>query len=133
MKQDALKKIHKNGSSLLNSYSSGELITIANSDPHSVYMMYVELIPYIIDMIFYVGVAVYFLIRMDALLLIVPLGSRAVRPADGMLFKKRFRSLRRNLAEKHQAEHHGAGKHFRHTHHKILRARKAAHSSVCRG
>lgn len=78
MKQDALKKIHKNGSSLLNSYSSGELITIANSDPHSVYMMYVELIPYIIDMIFYVGVAVYFLIRMDALLLIVPLGSGAL-------------------------------------------------------
>lgn len=72
MRRAALDKIHSSGSKLLKEYSSGDLITIANSDPVAVKELFCWVIPFIIESLSYIAVAVVFMVRMDALMLIVP-------------------------------------------------------------
>lgn len=72
MRRAALNKIHASGSKLLKEYSSGDLITIANSDPVAVKEMFCWVIPFIIESASYIIIAVVFMVRMNALMLIVP-------------------------------------------------------------
>lgn len=72
MRRAALDKIHSGGGKLLREYSSGDLITIANSDPVAVKDMFSWVIPLTIESVSYIIIAIVFMVRMDALMLIVP-------------------------------------------------------------
>lgn len=67
-----LKKIHSFGPSLLKEYSSGDLITIVNSDSQRIRDFHVATIPFMIDSIVYIGFALYFLSRISLLLMLIP-------------------------------------------------------------
>lgn len=73
MRSDAFHKINTSGVTLLKDYTSGELITISNSDPVKVKDLYIGNIPFIIDSLFYIVLASYFLYRLSWYLILFPL------------------------------------------------------------
>lgn len=72
MRLDVMKKIHSFGPSILKEYSNGDLITIVNSDSQKIRDFHVATIPFMIDNIFYIGVALYFLSRISPALMAIP-------------------------------------------------------------
>lgn len=73
MRRTALDKIHGSGSKLLREYSSGDLITIANSDPAEVKELFSYTIPFILESVMSIAVAIVFLVRMNWVSLSVPI------------------------------------------------------------
>lgn len=73
MRTDILRKINYIGPAVLKKYTNGELITITNRDTSAVRDLYTATIPFMLDNLFYFGVAAYFLFRTNVLLLICPL------------------------------------------------------------
>ncbi len=67
-----MKKIHSFEASLLKEYSSGDLITILNSDSQKIRDFYIATIPFMIDNIFYILAALYFLSRLSLFLMVLP-------------------------------------------------------------
>lgn len=73
MRTEILGKINHTGPSILKKYTGGDLITIANRDTSMVKDIYIATIPFMIDNLFYIAVAAFFLCRTNFLLLICPL------------------------------------------------------------
>lgn len=92
MKIDALNKINRSTPNVLKGYTSGELITFANSDPESVKNLVIAIIPFIIDDIFYVMIAAWFLARMNPSLMIFPM-------ITGLFFIPLTRSFMKKMDE----------------------------------
>lgn len=70
---DVMRKINSMGLPLLKDYSTGDLITIVNSDAENIRNFHVATIPFIIDALFYIFVASYMLSRTNIWLMAVPL------------------------------------------------------------
>ena len=73
MKIEALNKINRSTPGVLKGYTGGELITFVNSDPESVKDLFIAIIPFMIDNLFYIVIASWFLSRMSPLLMIFPM------------------------------------------------------------
>lgn len=73
LRLDVMKKINSFGMPLLTEYSSGDLITIVNSDAQKIRNFHVATIPFMIDSLFYIIVASYMLSRISIGLMLVPL------------------------------------------------------------
>ncbi|MCI9032188.1 MAG: ABC transporter ATP-binding protein [Clostridia bacterium] len=73
LRRAALDKIHGSGNKLLREYSSGELITIANSDPVEVKDIFAYIIPFLLEAVTSIVMAVIFLVRMNWISLSVPI------------------------------------------------------------
>ena len=73
MRLNVMKKINSFGMPLLKEYSSGDLITIVNSDAQKIRNFHVATIPFIIDALFYIVAASYMLSRISIGLMLVPL------------------------------------------------------------
>ncbi|MGB4658613.1 MAG: ABC transporter transmembrane domain-containing protein, partial [Mobilitalea sp.] len=54
MRRDAVNKINNASSTIVNQYTSGELLTISNSDPQQVKDIYMIYLPFCIEPIFYI-------------------------------------------------------------------------------
>lgn len=67
-----MKKIHSFGPSLMKEYSNGDLITIVNSDSQRIRDFHVATIPFMVDSIIYIAIALYFLSRISLLLMLIP-------------------------------------------------------------
>ena len=72
LRRAALDKIHGSGNKLLREYSSGELITIANSDPVEVKDIFSYIIPFLLEAVTSIAIAIVFLVRMNWVSLSVP-------------------------------------------------------------
>lgn len=72
LRLDVMKKVHSFGPSILKEYSNGDLITIVNSDSQRIRDFHVATIPFMVDNIFYIGVALYFLSRISLTLMVIP-------------------------------------------------------------
>lgn len=72
MRAEALHKINQFGPAILKNYTNGELITIVNRDASMVRDIYIATIPFILDNVFCIGMAVFFLSRTNPGLLICP-------------------------------------------------------------
>lgn len=68
-----LKKINGFGPSITKEYSSGDLITIVNSDSQKIRNFHVATIPFIIDSIFYIVIALVILSKISLWLTVFPL------------------------------------------------------------
>lgn len=73
LRLSVLNKVNSFGTSILKSYSSGDLITIVNSDSQKIRNFHVATIPFMIDSIFYIVVALYFLGQINLWLVLFPL------------------------------------------------------------
>ncbi len=73
LRLDVMRKINSFGSGILKDYSSGDLITIVNSDSNKIRDFHVATIPFAIDSIFYIVVGSVFLLRISPWLMIIPL------------------------------------------------------------
>lgn len=67
-----LRKINSFGLPLLKEYSTGDLITIVNSDAWNVRDFHIATVPFLIDALFYIGVASYMLSRIHIGLMAAP-------------------------------------------------------------
>lgn len=72
MRLDVMRKINSFGPSLLKEYSTGDLITIVNSDSAKLRNFHVATIPFMLDSLFFIGIALYFLSRISLVLMIIP-------------------------------------------------------------
>lgn len=90
MKIEALNKMNRSTPSVLKGYTSGELITFVNSDPESVKNLFIAIIPFMIDNIFYIVTAAWFLARMNFVLMIFPV-------VTGLLFIPLTRSFMKKM------------------------------------
>lgn len=72
MRSDVIKKIHSFGPSIMKEYSSGDLITIVNSDSDNIRNFHVATIPFMIENVFYIVIAFYFLSRISVALMLIP-------------------------------------------------------------
>lgn len=72
LRRDALDKINHASTSLLNEYSAGELMTIANQDPLTLKTLYVDFIPRLLNPIFYITISAIYLFRLNGILMIFP-------------------------------------------------------------
>lgn len=72
LRKDVLDKINRSSSSLLNEYTAGELMTIANQDPLTLKTLYVDFIPRLLNPIFYIVVAAVYLFRLNGILMVFP-------------------------------------------------------------
>lgn len=72
MRSDVIKKIHSFGPSIMKEYSSGDLITIVNSDSDNIRNFHVATIPFMIENVFYIVIAFYFLSRISLVLMLIP-------------------------------------------------------------
>lgn len=68
-----LNKINSFGPGILKDYSSGDLITIVNSDSQKIRNFHVATVPFMIDSVFYIVVALYFLGKINLWLTLFPL------------------------------------------------------------
>lgn len=73
MRRDAVNKINSASSTIVNQYTSGELLTISNSDPQQVKDIYMIYLPFCIEPIIFIALAVYSLSRMNPELAVFPL------------------------------------------------------------
>ncbi len=78
MRLQVMKKVNSYGQRLMKDYSSGDLITIVNSDSHKLRNFHIATIPFIVDSIFYIIFAAYFLFRINVWLMILPLATLVV-------------------------------------------------------
>ncbi len=78
MRLQVMKKINSFGQRLMKDYSSGDLITIVNSDSHKLRNFHIATIPFIVDSIFYIIFASYFLFRINIWLMILPLATLVI-------------------------------------------------------
>ena len=69
---DVLRKINSFGTPLLKEYSTGDLITIVNSDAENIRTFHVATIPFTIDALFYIVVASLMLSRINIWLMLLP-------------------------------------------------------------
>lgn len=72
LRKAALDKINYSSPALLNEYTAGELMTIANQDPLTLKTLYVDFIPRLLNPIFYISVAAVYLFRLNGVLMIFP-------------------------------------------------------------
>lgn len=72
MRTEILGKINHIGTGILKKYTGGELITIANRDTSRIKDLYIATLPFILDNLFYLGMAALFISRIHVLLLIGP-------------------------------------------------------------
>jgi len=72
MRGDVIRKIHSFGPSLLKEYSNGDLITIVNSDSQKIRDFYVATLPFMLEDVFYIILAMYFLSRISLVLMVIP-------------------------------------------------------------
>ncbi len=93
MRLDIMRKINSFGSRLLKDYSSGDLITIVNSDSAKIREFHIGTIPFMIDSVFYIVVATVFLLRISPWLMIIPLITLAVFTVITKGFLKLFETL----------------------------------------
>lgn len=68
-----LKKINGFGPGILKDYTSGDLITIVNSDAGGIREFHIATIPFIIDSLFYILVALVFLAKTSIYLTLLPI------------------------------------------------------------
>ncbi|HWT76720.1 MAG TPA: ABC transporter ATP-binding protein [Mobilitalea sp.] len=73
MRRDAVNKINSASSTIINQYTSGELLTISNSDPQQVKDIYMMYLPFSIEPIIYISLAVYTVSRMNLTLAVFPI------------------------------------------------------------
>ncbi len=93
MRLDVMRKINSFGPRLLKEYSSGDLITIVNSDSAKIRNFHVATIPFMIDSIFYIVVAAVILLRISPWLMIIPLITLVAFAAITKGFLKLFDTL----------------------------------------
>jgi ATP-binding cassette subfamily B protein len=72
LRKDALDKINHASTGLLNEYTVGELMTIANQDPLTLKTLYVDYIPRVLNPIFYITVSATYLFRLNGILMVFP-------------------------------------------------------------
>ncbi len=75
---DVLRKINSFGTPLLKEYSTGDLITIVNSDAENIRNFHVATIPFTVDALFYIVVAAVMLSRINIWLMLLPFFTLAV-------------------------------------------------------
>lgn len=73
LRQQIMRKINSYGGRLTKDYSSGDLITIVNSDAEKIRNLHVATLPFITDSIVFIFVASYLLFRINFWLMILPL------------------------------------------------------------
>ncbi len=78
MRLDIMRKINSFGPSVLKDYSTGDLITIVNSDSGKIRDFHIATIPFMADSIFYIIIAMYFLSRISIGLMLLPFLTFAV-------------------------------------------------------
>lgn len=73
MRKDVLEKVNREGQDILKDYTAGDLITIVNSDTGTIRNLYIATIPFMLDAVFYILFAAYFLFRLNVMLMILPM------------------------------------------------------------
>ena len=73
LRLNVLKKINSFGPGILKDYSSGDLITIVNSDSQKIRTFHIATIPFMIDSVFYIVAALLILSRISIWLMVFPL------------------------------------------------------------
>lgn len=73
LRQSVLNKINSFGPNILKDYTTGDLITIVNSDSQKIRNFHVATIPFMIDSLFYIVIALYFLGKTNIWLTLFPL------------------------------------------------------------
>ena len=97
---DVMRKVNSFGPALLKEYSSGDLITIVNSDAEKIRNFHIATIPFMIDSIFYIVVSAVFLLRISPWLLVLPLVTLAAFVIITRGFLKLFETLYGKIWEK---------------------------------
>lgn len=82
---DVLRKINSFGTPLLKEYSTGDLITIVNSDAENIRTFHIATIPFTVDALFYIVVASLMLSRINIWLMLLPFMTLAI---FGIITKK---------------------------------------------
>lgn len=82
---DVLRKINSFGMPLLKEYSTGDLITIVNSDAENIRNFHIATIPFTIDCLFYIVAASLMLSRINIWLMLLPFMTLVI---FGMITKK---------------------------------------------
>lgn len=88
-----LRKINSFGPGLMKSYTSGDLITIVNSDSQKIRDFHVHTIPFIMEDLFYIVIALFFLSRISIRLMVLPFLTLAVYVVITKGFLKLFDTL----------------------------------------
>lgn len=78
LKLSVLNKINSYGTGIMKDYSPGDLITIVNSDCDGIRGFYIANVPFIIDSIFFIVVALIFLARINLWLIVAPVATFAL-------------------------------------------------------
>lgn len=97
---DVMRKVNSFGPALLKEYSSGDLITIVNSDAEKIRNFHIGTIPFMIDSIFYIVVSAVFLLRISPWLLVLPLVTLVAFAIITRGFLKLFETLYGKIWEK---------------------------------
>lgn len=100
---DVLRKINSFGTPLLKEYSTGDLITIVNSDAENIRNFHVATIPFTIDALFYIVVAAIMLSRINIWLMLLPFFTLAVFALITKKFLKLCDEMYGKLWEKNSA------------------------------
>lgn len=72
LRHDALDKINNSSSELLKSYTAGDLLTIANSDPVKLKALYADFLSRLVDPVFYIGLSAFYLMNISVWLMVFP-------------------------------------------------------------
>ncbi len=78
LKLSVLNKINSYGTGIMKDYSPGDLITIVNSDCDGIRGFYIANVPFMIDSIFFIIVALIFLARINLWLIVAPVATFAL-------------------------------------------------------
>ena len=100
---DVLRKINSFGMPLLKEYSTGDLITIVNSDAENIRNFHVATIPFTIDCLFYIITASLMLLRINIWLMLLPFLALAIFGIITRKFLKLCGEMYSKLWEKNSA------------------------------
>lgn len=100
---DVLRKINSFGMPLLKEYSTGDLITIVNSDAENIRNFHVATIPFTIDCLFYIITASLMLLRINIWLMLLPFMALAIFGIITRKFLKLCGEMYSKLWEKNSA------------------------------
>lgn len=99
----AFEKMLRQSPTVLNRYSSGDLLNVTNNDPTAIKDLYLHHFPFIIGAMFSIVFALVFLMRINPLLAIVPLCTGVITAAIvrryNRVLRKKYDNIRRGNVE----------------------------------
>lgn len=100
MRNDVFKKMITQNTAILNRYTSGELLSIAQSDVVMIKDMFLHYIPFTIEAFVWVIFAVYFITRIHWSLAILPLLIGVAMGITSQAFMQKMRTIFNNIRNK---------------------------------